>query len=338
MIQWPVPITKDKYSRWYEALITKAQTREPLEGYIERHHIIPNCFVKNKNLIELTAREHYIAHLLLWRMKFAPKWHNKMSMALHVMVNGSGHSKQDRNYLISSRIYESARYSFVAAMKAHFAEHGGTMKGKKHSPETLEKMRAWQAVPEIKQQQRERVLGENNPMFGKQHSEEMRSQISASTSAAWTDDMKEEKSMEMKERWKDTEYAQMQADRKKTSKGWLNRDWKAINRKAADTRMANGWKPSEETKKKQSETRLARFALGELVSWNKGVKLQPHQITYTTYHVISPDGVEYSLVGREGLQKFCTDNQLGYYSMVDLVNGKQGKNRLYKSGWKAIAL
>jgi hypothetical protein len=338
MIQWPVPIIEDKYSRWYEALMVKAQDRGPIIGYKEGHHIIPNSFIKNKNRVELTAREHYIAHLLLWRMKFPPKWHNKMSMALHVMVNGSGHSKQDRNYLIPSRIYESARHSFVQAMKAHFAEHGGTMKGKKHTPEALEKMRAWQAVPEIKQKQRERVLGEKNHMFGKHHDKEIRAQISAGVAVAWTKDMKKEKSEAMKEMWKDPEYVKMQADRKKISEGWLNRDWKAINRKAADTKMARGWKPSEESKRKLSQTRKAKIASGEIIPWNRGVKLQQDQISYTTYKVISPEGKEHSLVGRNELQKFCTDNQLGYYSMVDLVNGKQGKNRLYILGWKVINL
>jgi formylmethanofuran dehydrogenase subunit E len=63
-------------------------------------------------------------------------------------------------------------------MKAYFAEHGGTRKGKKHTPEALAKMRAWQAVPEIKQKQRERVLGEKNHFYGKKHSEEMKKQIS----------------------------------------------------------------------------------------------------------------------------------------------------------------
>jgi hypothetical protein len=315
--------------------MTKAQTRGSIDGYKECHHIIPNCFVKNKNLVELTAREHYIAHLLLWRIKFPPKLHNKMSMALHVMVNGSGNSKQDRNYLIPSRLYESARHSFTQAMKDYFAEHGGNMKGKTHTPEALAKMRAWQAVPEIKQKQRERVLGEKNHFYGKKHSEGMRAQISASTSAAWTVDLREKKSESMKEMWKDPGYVKMQAEKKKTSEGWLSRDWKAINRKAADTKIANGWKPSEETKKKQSAIRKAKLASGEIVPWNRGIKLQPHQIVYTTYKVISPDGEEHSLVGRDGLQKFCKDNRIGYYSMVDLVNGKQGKNRLYTSGWKA---
>ena len=181
MIAWPVEVTRTKYLAWYEDLVTKAKERPLLDGYVERHHVVPVSLGGSnepENIITLTAREHYIAHLLLWKMSMDKKSHNKMSMALHVMVNGSGHKKQDRNYLIPSRIYELARYSFVQAMKAHFAEHGGTMKGKKHTPEALIKMRAWQAVPEIKQKQRERVLGEKNHFYGKSHSEETKNKIS----------------------------------------------------------------------------------------------------------------------------------------------------------------
>lgn len=283
MINWPsyIELKQNKYSRWYESLVNKAKSRESLSGYTERHHIVPNSFVVNNhpdNLIELTAREHYVAHLLLWRMDLASKWHNKMAMALHVMVNGSGHKKQHRNYLISSRIYESARVSFIAAMKSHFAEHGGNMQGKKHTPQALEKMRAWQNVPEVKAKQRERVLGEKNHMYGKTHTEEIKKQISASTAAAWSEEDKQAKSEWAKERWKDPEYKKAMLDVRKTSDGWLNRDWAAIGAKAAAGRKANGTdKRTPEQRKKISEIRKAKFASGELVSWNKGKKIGNHR-------------------------------------------------------------
>jgi hypothetical protein len=280
MIVWPIEIEYNKYAKWYEQLILKAKARGTVVGYKEKHHVVPNCFVKNnspENLVELTAREHYIAHLLLWKIPMEPKWHNKMSMALHVMVNGSGHGKQDRSYLVSSRIYESSRAAYITAMKAYFAEHGGTWLGRKHSPESLEKMRAWQQDPVIKQQQRDRVTGKNNPMYGKKHSDERRKQISNSTKESWSDPaLREKQSKITKERWEDPEYKQRMIDIRKTSEGWLNRDWKDIAAKAAAGRKANGTdKRTEEQKKQLSETRLAKFASGELVAWNKGKKLGP---------------------------------------------------------------
>jgi len=55
------------YSRIYESIIEKAKTRK-LEGYVEKHHIIPKCIGgpdKIENIVELTAREHFLCHLLL---------------------------------------------------------------------------------------------------------------------------------------------------------------------------------------------------------------------------------------------------------------------------------
>jgi len=56
------------YSRIYEALIVRARARVRPEGYVERHHIVPRCMGggdESANIIALTAREHFVAHLLL---------------------------------------------------------------------------------------------------------------------------------------------------------------------------------------------------------------------------------------------------------------------------------
>ena len=55
------------YNYHYQKLINKAKNRV-LNGYKERHHIVPRCMggTDNKeNIVELTAREHFLAHLLL---------------------------------------------------------------------------------------------------------------------------------------------------------------------------------------------------------------------------------------------------------------------------------
>jgi len=342
VINWPIEVSRTKYLTWYETLVAKAKDRPLLDGYVERHHVVPVSLGGSneaENIITLTAREHYIAHLLLWRMTMHKKFHNKMSMALHVMVNGSGHKKQNRNYLIPSRIYESARRSFIQAMKAYYAENGGHMKGKKHTPEALAKMRAWQAVPEIKQQQRERVLGEKNHFYGKKHSEEMKKQIANSAAASWTEELKAEKSKWAKEKWQDPEYKKTMLDIRKTSEGWLNRDWKAIGRKAADVKMARGWKPSEESKRKLSETRRAKIASGEIVPWNKGKKCDhlsgENSTNYTTYQITNPAGDVFVIKTRQTLINFCKEHNIGYWSLLDLAGGKQGKNHLHLAGWAA---
>lgn len=65
-------IIENKYSKIYYSLIKKAQTenRSKKNGYYESHHIIPKSLGGSNqkvNLVLLSAREHFIAHLLLVR-------------------------------------------------------------------------------------------------------------------------------------------------------------------------------------------------------------------------------------------------------------------------------
>jgi hypothetical protein len=75
--------------------------------YTETHHIIPRSFNgtnDNSNLIKLSARHHYIAHLLLARATNSPK----MIKALHKMVYSTNGDVQ-RDYKITSRVYAYVR-------------------------------------------------------------------------------------------------------------------------------------------------------------------------------------------------------------------------------------
>jgi hypothetical protein len=77
---------QNKYKLWHDKIIANAKNRT-LEGYKEVHHIIPkSCGGSNNkdNLVALTAKEHYIIHLLL--IKFIEKkYYFKMVKAFHVM-------------------------------------------------------------------------------------------------------------------------------------------------------------------------------------------------------------------------------------------------------------
>lgn len=65
------------YTKIYTRIIERARTRE-LKTYTESHHILPASLFngkrkskianKAKNLVDLTPKEHYIAHLCLMRM------------------------------------------------------------------------------------------------------------------------------------------------------------------------------------------------------------------------------------------------------------------------------
>lgn len=76
----------NKYTDWYISIITNSKNRT-LEGYVEKHHILPKSFKlggeKDKeNLALLTAREHMICHKLLVRMCICKKHKKSMYYAL----------------------------------------------------------------------------------------------------------------------------------------------------------------------------------------------------------------------------------------------------------------
>lgn len=87
-----------KWFSHYIQLIERAKERL-LEDYSERHHIVPRCMEGTNdkdNLVELTAREHYVAHQLL--AKIFPEV-NGLVLACHMMcVDKNGNRVSNREY------------------------------------------------------------------------------------------------------------------------------------------------------------------------------------------------------------------------------------------------
>ena len=101
----------NKYQEWYSRLVNSRQMRLPIDGiYYERHHILPKSLGGDdspQNLVWLTPREHFIAHLLL--VKFVEGQHRyKMQFALNMMMVRSPDHESDR-YIPGSRLYQFAR-------------------------------------------------------------------------------------------------------------------------------------------------------------------------------------------------------------------------------------
>jgi hypothetical protein len=98
---------QNKYSMCYYSIILRAKARALDDNiYVEKHHILPkSCGGNNSlnNLVKLTAREHFICHLLLPKMTIG-NYHNKMVHALWRMCNSS-----KIGYKVSSRTYSVAR-------------------------------------------------------------------------------------------------------------------------------------------------------------------------------------------------------------------------------------
>lgn len=159
IIDWPVKLTESKYSKWYAKLIEKAKNRSKPEGYTECHHIIPRSFGGNntpENLVDLTAKEHFVAHLLLWAMNFPGLHGHKMLHAVSMMSKLGRYSIDDG---INSRTYEKIRIAYNLATTGK----GNPFYGKTHTPESMEKMMRYHADPKVRERKSIRVRGENNP-------------------------------------------------------------------------------------------------------------------------------------------------------------------------------
>lgn len=81
------------YQKHYDTLIERAHTRE-LKGYSEKHHIIPKTIGgtdDKDNLVRLTAREHFIAHILL--VKIYPSEYGLIKAVQMMCVFSENHNK-----------------------------------------------------------------------------------------------------------------------------------------------------------------------------------------------------------------------------------------------------
>jgi len=95
---------QNKYTKWYYGIITSNRMRE---GYTEKHHIIPKCLGGNnekENIVILTAREHFICHLLLTKMT-----EGKARASLAYAVWQMTYIGNRKRYQIKNRVYEYLR-------------------------------------------------------------------------------------------------------------------------------------------------------------------------------------------------------------------------------------
>ena len=104
------------YQKVYNQIIERARGRE-LEGYRERHHILPRSMGGDdspENLVDLTAREHFVCHWLLTKIHPQGRMHHKAIHAFAMMAWCSN-SNQER-LKANSRLYERLRIEFRRVM------------------------------------------------------------------------------------------------------------------------------------------------------------------------------------------------------------------------------
>ena len=163
------------------------------DEYHERHHIVPRCVGgtdNEDNLIDLFAKEHFIAHKLL----ALENPDNKKLVYAWTMMSWIKNDSQDR-YEVTPEEYEEARKRLSELGKSrkgikrgpfseeHKRKISESNKGKVVSKETRKKLSDAHKNPseetrrKIRENRRD-MSGKNHPMYGKHHTEEAKKKMS----------------------------------------------------------------------------------------------------------------------------------------------------------------
>lgn len=115
------------YARIYSELILKRKKETP-DGYTEKHHVLPRSLGGSDgahNIVILTAKEHYVAHLLLTKMyaRYSVEYF-KMVSAFMMMINCT---KTNRH--ITSNNYAKLKSDYSMAMSISQTGTGNTQYG-----------------------------------------------------------------------------------------------------------------------------------------------------------------------------------------------------------------
>lgn len=107
------------YSMHYNKLVETRKNRVKEEGvYYERHHILPVSMGgtnDESNLVHLTAREHFLAHWLLWKIHRNRETAAAFSCMTKLLLKRN-------KYTPSSRLFEKARIASSEFAKIHISK------------------------------------------------------------------------------------------------------------------------------------------------------------------------------------------------------------------------
>lgn len=99
------------YDKIYEDLVNNAKLRDTNIGYIEKHHILPKCMGgldTGDNIVELTAKEHFVAHHLLCKI-YSNNY--KLASAFNLMCCNP-HTNKGKNRYDNCRLFNLAKQNF----------------------------------------------------------------------------------------------------------------------------------------------------------------------------------------------------------------------------------
>lgn len=216
------------YAKIYNSLINRAKNRI-LEGYQERHHIIPRCLGGSddmNNIVGLTPEEHYIAHLLL--VKIHPNEHKLVYAAWQMQYHNSDHRMNNKTHgwikrklsiVISERSKEMWKTNKDKIIKSMILERN-TKEGKRRM--SLASQARWNSMSE------EERIAFKQKMSSINNDELKRIDASNKIKAKWENDIQYQEKMKnrktrgsdgsaLKAKWADPEWRRymMEARKKK---------------------------------------------------------------------------------------------------------------------------
>ncbi|MDR0676683.1 MAG: hypothetical protein LBF97_06555 [Elusimicrobiota bacterium] len=141
------------YEKNYNDLINKAKNRIFIENY-EKHHILPKS-MGGIETVNLTFREHYLAHYLLWKI-----YKNKeTAYAFHFMNIDNKHGK-----ILSSRMFEKLKKE---ALEVNGSYHKGKILTEEHKRKIAESTKKALSDPLRRKKMSDSHKREKNANFGK---------------------------------------------------------------------------------------------------------------------------------------------------------------------------
>lgn len=307
---------ENKYSKWYFNIINNAKSRTP-DGYTEKHHIIPkslNGNNDNSNIIKLTAKEHFVCHVLLTKM-VEGRNKSKMYFALKMMTIKT--NKHRRDYKVTSKLYEYLKILHSALIKEmwedpilkskmslRFRKQWTDDNYKNNIRQQMidywkdplkreamsKRMKEYWLIDGNKEENRRKQIeinkdpsiraskashGSDNGMFGKTHSEEVRTKLGKLA----------------KERFSNKSYEELYGKEK-----------------------------SDKIKKNKSDKRK------EYIKCNpQNGEKNPNS---KSYRIVSPEHLEYIIHGK--LVNFCKEHKLNISAIIDVVKGRKDHYKEWK--------
>jgi hypothetical protein len=170
----------NKYQIWYQNITDRARSRN-LEGYVERHHVIPRSLGGSDNadnLVDLTAREHFVCHWLLTKI-YTGDARYKMLNALR-MMRAEKIGQQRYNNKITARVYENIKEEYAQLQSVLRSGKGNGFYGKTHTEEARQRISSANTGRIQTQQEKEKQIAAITGRKRAPFSEEWRAKMSKS--------------------------------------------------------------------------------------------------------------------------------------------------------------